>query len=87
MTDEYMEEVSDRTGEEIDEPIELWVTALVEQGVSIRVSPEMIRDDETLEEYVEEEIERHYVGRIAAEIADGIRSSDIQIDTIEKETL
>lgn len=82
-----MDDVSDVTGEELDEPMELWVTTLVEQGVALEVHPDFIREDETLEEYVEEEIKENYVGRIAAEIADGIRSGDIEIDSVETENI
>lgn len=87
MTDDYMEDVSDLTAEEIDEPIELWITTLVEQGVSMQVHPDFLPEDTTLEEHVEEEIKENYVGRIAAEIADGIRSGDIQIESVERENL
>lgn len=87
MTDDYMEDVSDLTGEEIDEPMDLWITTLVEQGVSLQVHPDFIADDETLEEHVEEEIKENYIGRIASEIADGIRSGDIEINGVEQEKL
>lgn len=87
MTDDYIEDVSDLTAEEIDEPIELWITTLVKQGVSMQVHPEFLPEDTTLEEHVEEEIKENYVGRIAAEIADGIRSGDIEIESVERENL
>lgn len=85
--DEYMEDVSDVTGSELDEPIDVWVSTLVEQGVSITVHPDFIKDDETLEEYVEKEIKENYLGRIAAEIADGIRESDVDIESVGKEEI
>lgn len=87
MTDDYMEDVSEMTGEELNEPTELWITTLVEQGVSMQVHPDFLPEDTTLEEHVEEEIKENYVGQIAAEIADGIHSGDIQIESVERENL
>lgn len=86
MTDDYMVDVTDTTGDELDGPTEVWIVTHVEQGIGMTIHPDFIGQDETIEEFVEKELENQ-LGDIAREIADGIRESDVTIDRVEKEDL
>ena len=66
-----------RSKADLDDEVEVWATARVEQGVALTIYQDSIRDDETLEQHVERVVKEKYLGQIAAEIADGLSDSDV----------
>ena len=86
-TENYMVDISDVTGKEIDEPKEAWVTVSIEQGASLRIPQDILREDETVEEYVEDQLE-YILDTLVREIADdGLSEGDISVKHIEEEDL
>lgn len=71
---------------DLDGPTEVWITGKVEQGIGLTIHPEMIAEDETLEEHLEQQL-RENIGALVREIADGIREQDVELAAIESEEI
>lgn len=65
---------------------ELWVTANVQQGLALTVHPEEIPDGTDLYEHLEDLLVENK-GRLAREIADGIRDSQVEFKGIETDDM
>lgn len=70
---------------DLDGDTDIWVNANISQGVSMTVHPDFIPDDETLEQYIERRLREEYIGRLAAEVADGLRENDVAFAGYEVE--
>lgn len=57
----------------------------VSDSLGLTVHPDFIREDETLQEYIERELRKNHLGQIAAEMADGIRDSQVEVKRVKRE--